>query len=631
MHDTLDEALAVLPFTLEEAVHLLGPVADTADALPPFTLSAGCDPSMVFLTPMYPALRSLTTRKAVRAWVLADMLCLDAAARRIEDDLVQRYAENPSAEGNWRAAFTLDGCPASVTLWERVSEKFGAWHTRWEFVHSSRGELPNQFGKVHTTEQTSDWASKQLAACVALLQRITTTQQGVTGGIVAPLLVATLQGHIDDGVARAAYEALRSLGAPYAYIEGYSAALSRFIHDADVRKVAYDAIDSHDHDSEAIATFLRCGTFRTLTRILTMHADDADELELICPGISNLAGSKLCARALVEEGALIPLIAALTRHATSATCLLALCSALTIILGHDGVTDGACSSAVTSGLIPPLMAQLKRIAALDPGAATRIESSFFSRALGLLATVAGVHSEHLQTMVDSGIIPLLANSMKNADRKRSFHYRSHTHLLSLLTHHPASTALLGPAGFIPDLLRVLIDSHDSSCPWMEQDDVVLHSCCALYHLALIPSNRAQMALLTGGVDGLRTLTTLLASANSGGGAVQWACRTLALLATDDAICAAIVASNGVPAILNVLCIHAEDSEAVAAACDALRVMAPASSATARAALAASLGTALAIMAPPASPPSAIGGVEGEVGAALAAPAGDGAEVGGPQC
>ena len=74
---------------------------------------------------MCPGLRTLSVPDAARSWVLVDMLCLDTT-RRIENDLVQCYAENPSAEGDWRAALTVDGCPACDALWELVTGKYSA-------------------------------------------------------------------------------------------------------------------------------------------------------------------------------------------------------------------------------------------------------------------------------------------------------------------------------------------------------------------------------------------------------------------------------------------------------------------------------------------------------------------------
>ena len=79
---------------------------------------------------MYPALRALSVRDAARAWVLVDMMCLDAT-RRIEDDLVQRYAEDPLGEADWHACLTVDGCPACDTLWELIFNKYAVLRSEW--------------------------------------------------------------------------------------------------------------------------------------------------------------------------------------------------------------------------------------------------------------------------------------------------------------------------------------------------------------------------------------------------------------------------------------------------------------------------------------------------------------------
>ena len=117
---TLADAVAALPYSACEVGRFLAILA--VGATPPFTLASDNCASLLFLAPMYPALRALSVRDAARAWVLVDMLCLDAT-HRIEDDLVQRYAEDPSAEEDWRGALTVAGCPACDTLWELLTKK----------------------------------------------------------------------------------------------------------------------------------------------------------------------------------------------------------------------------------------------------------------------------------------------------------------------------------------------------------------------------------------------------------------------------------------------------------------------------------------------------------------------------
>ena len=84
LRDTLSEAVSGLPvFSLEEAVRLLDVVAAAVDCVP-VTASQ-------FLAPIHPALRVLSVRECARAWVLADFLCLDTGAARLEEEIVQLH------------------------------------------------------------------------------------------------------------------------------------------------------------------------------------------------------------------------------------------------------------------------------------------------------------------------------------------------------------------------------------------------------------------------------------------------------------------------------------------------------------------------------------------------------------
>ena len=107
---TLVEAVELLPsYSGAEATRLLEAVAVAAQVSPPpFKSGSASSASFLFLAPLYPSLRSLSVRDVARAWVLADYLCIDQmAVRRLEDDLVQRYAESPGSTEDWRAALTV--------------------------------------------------------------------------------------------------------------------------------------------------------------------------------------------------------------------------------------------------------------------------------------------------------------------------------------------------------------------------------------------------------------------------------------------------------------------------------------------------------------------------------------------
>ena len=163
---TLSDVLAVLPFSGAEAERYVSPVAATDDVSqpPPFTLASGNCSSLLFLAPMYPHLRALSIRDAARAWVLLDMLCLDAT-RRIEDDLVQRYAEDPSAEADWRGVLTVPGCPACDTLWELVTKKYATLRERWEYS----APAPTTFGTTPSEVQVAGRAEWQRGINMGLL------------------------------------------------------------------------------------------------------------------------------------------------------------------------------------------------------------------------------------------------------------------------------------------------------------------------------------------------------------------------------------------------------------------------------------------------------------------------------
>ena len=126
-------AVAGLPsFSDADVARYLTVLAQTRDAIPAFSSASGSCSAMMFLAPLYPALRTLSARDAARAWVLADMLCLDLeVSRRIEDDLVQRYAEDPAGEADWRGALTVDDCPACDTLWDEATRKYASLHGQW--------------------------------------------------------------------------------------------------------------------------------------------------------------------------------------------------------------------------------------------------------------------------------------------------------------------------------------------------------------------------------------------------------------------------------------------------------------------------------------------------------------------
>ena len=201
VHDTLADAIANLPFTLEEAVHLLGPVAESGNS--PFPLPGVA----TLLAPFYAPLRSLTVHEAVKAWVLVDFLCLPAPARRLEEDLVQRYTENSGAEADWKKSFTVDGCPACDTLWELVTKQYTTLRGTWE----DDAPLPTAFGVQPTAAQASRREAWQRGECTDLfrvMKALKDSSTAVTRTLFfAPSIDAVLNGCSDPEVVLAASDA----------------------------------------------------------------------------------------------------------------------------------------------------------------------------------------------------------------------------------------------------------------------------------------------------------------------------------------------------------------------------------------------------------------------------------------
>ena len=270
----LTDALAVLPFSAAEVTRFLAPLVETDDVTappPPFTLAACNSASLVFLAPMYLTLRALTTHDAARAWVLVDMLCLDAT-RRIEDDLVQRYAENPSAEADWRAALTVDGCPACDTLWELVTKKYGALRKQWE----AGAPAPAAFGAAPTAEENTGRAVWQQGLSKGVFDSFKLIPKGARahiGGFLAPVILATLRHQGDAIVLRAALRALTEIGTPERFLDGYLTALARLASDADAVYETCREINNHVVLNKLHDAMCAAGAISLLLSALALHSE----------------------------------------------------------------------------------------------------------------------------------------------------------------------------------------------------------------------------------------------------------------------------------------------------------------------------------------------------------------------
>ena len=271
---TLADAIVGLPgFDAADVQHLLAPLAETddVDCPPPFTLASGNCASLLLLAPMYPSLRTLSVRDATRAWVLVDMLCLNAA-RRIEDDLVQRYAENPSAEADWRAALTVAGCPACDTLWERVAYMFAALRIQWGISAS----CPIKFGAVPTVGEEAGRLAWQRDLSIHLFTSL--GQQSVSialvGACVAPAILATLRHNANERVAKAAFQLLVRIGCPELYLKAYATALARCSADSDSVDASIFALLRATTGDANVTAMVAAGIVPLLFDLLCTYYDD---------------------------------------------------------------------------------------------------------------------------------------------------------------------------------------------------------------------------------------------------------------------------------------------------------------------------------------------------------------------
>ena len=209
---------------------LLRPVVETEGVVPPISLTE--TPEMVFFAPIFPALRALSVREAARAWVLLDMLCLDAT-RRIEDDLVQRYAENPDSEADWRLALTVDGCPACDTLWAKLTDSYAAFSRRWEDGLCA----PMDFGaplSVALRDDRLPWQCCNNHRTILKIYDAGKVFRKHAGGLLAPSILALLRHSDDPTVVVTALEALSLVVNKYCYLDVYVSVLARLYRDAGV-------------------------------------------------------------------------------------------------------------------------------------------------------------------------------------------------------------------------------------------------------------------------------------------------------------------------------------------------------------------------------------------------------------
>ena len=294
VRDTLTEALTTLPFDGPTALRMLAPVAATEGARPHVDSRASKKAAtQLLLGPLYPALRALTVREAASAWVLVDFLCLGEAARRLEEDIVQRFMESPGAEADWRSALYVDGCPACDTLWAQVTALYSALRSQW----ADGVPMPTSFGANTTAAKREKCVIWRRRTCVSAFKAISKSDLGAFAGSLIPLCMVALHHSVDFPVIECALAALGALTSNASLATGCVLILRRFaVVDVDVVIV--------------VSTLL----------LQAMHPPEHEEVEVV---VSD---------EFIKEGGLALLMSALAHFSADAHAAYYMCFALAILL-----------------------------------------------------------------------------------------------------------------------------------------------------------------------------------------------------------------------------------------------------------------------------------------------------------
>ena len=357
MRDTFISAISVLPFTLADSVRYLQPLAAVQGMTPPFPLSGG-PTTKLFLAPRYPPLRSLSLSNAVRAWVLADLLCLTDACTQLEEDISQRYAEDPAAAASWRDALTVPGYPACDTLWVKVSGRYERLRKQW----GATDPLPAAFGAVPSAAQRGklllEW---QRAASLCVFSPFTDESGDMTAleELVAPTISAAMRYCTDVVVVEAAVTALNCFVSD-ACLDGYAPALARFVNRGalvtDVCSLLCHLCGKEDQQ----ATLVASGILPPLVSALVRHADDEDVVGDVVTAICRLLDKRPdFLSPAVAAGLVAPLLQACVRHSDSRDITVSVLQ----LLDSVGTAGGGCPAAIAAaGGIFTLLDCLERYA-----------------------------------------------------------------------------------------------------------------------------------------------------------------------------------------------------------------------------------------------------------------------------
>ena len=308
VRDTFAEAITALPIDASTAKRLLAPVASSGEAFARPHVDARTDgaASLMLLAPLYPTLRALTVREAASAWVLADFLCLGAAARRLEEDIVQRFMESPVAEADWCDALTVDGCPACDTLWAQVTELYAALRGEWR----KDAPIPAVYGESPSAAQRETFPEWRRDTSVAALESIMETDPDTLAGVLFPVCLATLQHSTEAAVLRAALEALASLTRVVCITRGVS-----------LGKECATVLGRFTIISEDVVVAV-CEVLAGACKIM----DETSKASRAY--YSRLSGANLIVGDFLDEGGLTSLVDALGLHSSSVDAVISICRVL---------------------------------------------------------------------------------------------------------------------------------------------------------------------------------------------------------------------------------------------------------------------------------------------------------------
>ena len=271
---TLDDAVAVLPFSSSNTHRYLAAIALAGVAPPPFAATA-CS-SVFFLAPMYPALRCLAMADAARAWVLVNMLCLDAPrCWRTTWCSGTRRTRQRKPTGGPPSPWTAAPRPTRCGSWSQASMRHCA------SSGGRRRHYPPRLGWFRVVHNALDaWRGSRACISMSVLNAFggtTDAQLKLVGVLLAPTILAALRHQADVGVAASAFRVLEKLGSPELYLDGWITALGRLSSDSFVVTSVARVLSELSDTLEGCATLLAAGAAPPLVAALARYRDsDAD-------------------------------------------------------------------------------------------------------------------------------------------------------------------------------------------------------------------------------------------------------------------------------------------------------------------------------------------------------------------